>query len=88
MGIWRYDARHGWLEVHHVLEWVADVGPTDLDNMVMVCRRHHRVAHRRGWSLALDPDGWSRWTAPDGHTFWGQRHHRQRAGPVLVPPLE
>ena len=82
------DAQPGWLEVHHVLEWVADVGPTDLDNMVVVCRRHHRVAHRRGWSLALDPDGWTRWTAPDGHTFWGQRHHRQRAGPVLVPPLE
>jgi hypothetical protein len=31
-------------------------------------------------SVTLD-DGWTRWTTPDGDTFWGQRHHRQRAGP-------
>lgn len=76
------DAHLGWLDAHHIREWHRD-GPTDLDNLVLVCRRHHRVAHRRGWSLTLDADGWTRWTAPDGHSFWGQRHHRQRAGPVL-----
>jgi hypothetical protein len=76
------DAHIGWLDAHHLLRW-SDGGPTDLHNMALVCRRHHRVAHRRGWSLMLDADGWTRWTAPDGHSFWGQRHHRQRAGPAL-----
>lgn len=74
------DAHVGWLDAHHLRHW-DDGGPTDLDNLVVLCRRHHRVAHRRGWSLTLDDEGWTRWTAPDGHTFWGQRHHRQRAGP-------
>lgn len=77
------DAHVGWLDAHHLRHW-DDGGPTDLDNLVMLCRRHHRVAHRRGWSLTLDDEGWTRWTAPDGHSFWGQRHHRQRAGPLLT----
>jgi hypothetical protein len=76
------DAHIGWLDAHHLCRW-SDGGPTDLHNMALVCRRHHRVAHRRGWSLMLDADGWTRWTAPDGHSFWGQRHHRQRARPAL-----
>jgi hypothetical protein len=75
------DAHVGWLDAHHLRRW-NDLGPTDLSNLVLLCRRHHRVAHRCGWSLTLDADGWTRWTAPDGHSFWGQRHHRQRAGPV------
>jgi hypothetical protein len=75
------DAHLGWLDAHHVTHW-RDGGPTDLDNMVLLCRRHHRVAHRRGWSMMLGADGWTRWTAPDGHSFLGQRHHRQRAGPA------
>lgn len=79
------DAHLGWLDAHHIREWHRD-GRTDVDNLVLVCRRHHRVAHRRGWSLTLDADGWTRWTAPDGRSFWGQRHHRQRAGPAPVPP--
>lgn len=73
------DAHIDWLDAHHVRHW-TDGGSTDLRNLVLVCRRHHRVAHRRGWSLTLSDDGWTRWTAPDGHSFWGQRHHRQRAG--------
>jgi hypothetical protein len=52
---------------------------------VLLCRRHHRVAHRRHWTLTLTHDGWTRWTTPAGRTFWGQRHQhtrtRQRAGP-------
>jgi hypothetical protein len=74
------DAHIGWLDAHHIRYWHRG-GATDLPNMVLLCRRHHRVAHRQGWTLTLSHDGWTRWTTPDGHTFWGQRHHRQRAGP-------
>lgn len=75
------DAQLGWLDAHHVLAW-GDDGPTAIENLVLLCRRHHRVAHRRGWMLELTGDGWTHWTAPDGHSFWGQRHHRQRVGPA------
>lgn len=75
------DSPAAWTDAHHILEWVADVGPTDLSNLILLCRRHHRVAHRRGWSLEL-VDGWTRWCTPSGDARWGQRHHRQRAGPL------
>ncbi len=46
-----------WLcEIHHLRHW-ADGGPTDVDNLAMVCRWHHRQAHRSGWHLGRDPDG-------------------------------
>ncbi len=37
-------------EVHHILEWEAG-GPTDLDNLVPVCWRHHHLVHEGGWSI-------------------------------------
>jgi hypothetical protein len=33
-----------WCDAHHVIHW-ADGGPTNLDNLVLLCRRHHRMAH-------------------------------------------
>jgi uncharacterized protein DUF222/HNH endonuclease len=40
---------------HHLVHWV-DGGPTDLDNVVLLCRRHHRMVHEGGWQL-LKVDG-------------------------------
>ena len=39
-----------WCDGHHVVHW-ADGGPTDLDNLVLVCKRHHRLLHEGGWQL-------------------------------------
>ena len=75
------DAPTAWCDAHHIDEWERDGGSTDLDNLVLLCRRHHRVAHRNGWTLQLDDTGWTRWSTPTGTTRWGQRHHHQRAGP-------
>jgi hypothetical protein len=33
-----------WCDAHHVRHW-ADGGPTSLDNLVLLCRRHHRGVH-------------------------------------------
>jgi hypothetical protein len=74
-------------DAHHIIPWERG-GPTDLDNLVLLCRRHHRVAHRREWSLTLAADGWTDWRTPTGRTFTGQRHQQSpvdtRAGPA--PP--
>jgi hypothetical protein len=43
-------------EVHHLKHW-ADGGPTDLSNLVMVCRREHRLAHEGGFEVRPHPDG-------------------------------
>ena len=35
---------------HHLQHWIFD-GPTDLDNVVLLCKRHHRMVHEGGWQL-------------------------------------
>jgi Domain of unknown function (DUF222)/HNH endonuclease len=45
-----------WCEAHHLWHWL-DGGPTDLDNLALLCRTHHRAAHEEGWRLARGPDG-------------------------------
>jgi hypothetical protein len=37
-------------EAHHVVHW-ADGGPTCLDNLVLLCRRHHRLLHEGGYTM-------------------------------------
>lgn len=38
-------------DAHHVVHW-ADGGDTKLDNLVLLCRHHHRLVHEGGWSVA------------------------------------
>lgn len=38
------DAHISWCDVHHVLHW-AHGGPTDIDNLMLLCRRHHTAVH-------------------------------------------
>ncbi len=41
-----------WCEVHHVVEW-ENGGPTRLDNLVMLCRVHHRQIHSTDWTVRI-----------------------------------
>ncbi|HKQ02388.1 MAG TPA: DUF222 domain-containing protein, partial [Actinomycetes bacterium] len=45
-----------WCEAHHLLHWLHG-GPTDLANLALLCRAHHRAVHEGGWHLARGPDG-------------------------------
>ncbi len=40
---------------HHVVHWI-DGGETNLENLVLLCRRHHRMVHEGGWQLARNDD--------------------------------
>ncbi|WP_205916839.1 HNH endonuclease signature motif containing protein [Prescottella equi] len=42
-------------EGHHVKHW-ADGGPTDLDNLVLLCRYHHTLLHHSHWEVHIGPD--------------------------------
>jgi hypothetical protein len=44
-----------WLQVHHIVSW-ADGGPTDLDNLILVCGFHHRFVHEHDWRITGAPD--------------------------------
>ena len=46
---------------HHIIPWTAPAeGPTDIDNLVLVCNRHHHHIHQHNLTLTRAPDGqWS-----------------------------
>jgi hypothetical protein len=56
----------GKLNGHHVV-WFSKHGPTNLKNLVLVCRRHHRRLHRKGWEAKLLPDATLHITDPLGN---------------------
>ena len=40
-------------DAHHVVHW-ADGGPTALDNLILLCRHHHRLLHEGGYTVRLE----------------------------------
>jgi hypothetical protein len=76
-----------WCIAHHIIHW-ADGGPTDLDNLVLLCGHHHTVAHHHGWHVQLGPDRLPDfypppWIDPDQQPRRNTRpRHRQT---VIVP---
>jgi hypothetical protein len=51
-------------DAHHVRHW-ADGGETRLDNLVLLCRSHHRAVHENGFTV--QPDGGGRFAFFDPH---------------------
>ncbi|MGH6628122.1 MAG: DUF222 domain-containing protein, partial [Burkholderiales bacterium] len=39
------------VDAHHIHHW-ADGGETDIDNLVLLCRHHHRLVHEGGFGLS------------------------------------
>jgi hypothetical protein len=40
------DRPHTWCDAHHIVHW-TDGGSTSLRNLLLLCRRHHGMIHRR-----------------------------------------
>jgi hypothetical protein len=59
------DRKPEWCEGHHVV-WFSRNGPTRLDNLVLLCSRHHHLLHKPGWHAKLLPDATFEVTFPDG----------------------
>ena len=49
---------------HHIEHW-ADGGETSLDNLVLLCRYHHRLVHEGGYGCERTANGRVVFTAPD-----------------------
>jgi hypothetical protein len=50
------DRPPSWCDAHHIIPWEIG-GPTDLDNLVLLCRKHHGYMHRRDpWVCRINPD--------------------------------
>ena len=46
----------GWCQAHHVIPWEAG-GPTNIDNLCLLCSRCHHQVHDDGWVIRQTPDG-------------------------------
>ena len=44
-----------WCQAHHLVHWI-DGGPTDLDNLVLLCTFHHRLIHHSDWEDVMGTD--------------------------------
>jgi hypothetical protein len=56
------------VDAHHVRHW-ADGGATRLDNLLLLCRRHHRAVHEEGYRVTLTADGEAVFRTPDGRVL-------------------
>jgi hypothetical protein len=45
-----------WCDGHHLVHWLHG-GSSDLDNLVLLCQRHHRMVHEGGWQLVKTEGG-------------------------------
>ena len=52
-------------EAHHLKHW-ADGGETSLDNLVLLCRHHHRAVHEEGYKIQRSSDGELKFLRPQG----------------------
>jgi hypothetical protein len=50
------DRPPGWCEAHHFDEVFRDDGPTDLNNMGLVCSTHHDFLHHQDWAFLGNSD--------------------------------
>ena len=63
-------AKASWCQAHHIHHW-QDGGPTNLDNMCLLCSRCHHKVHDQNWTVHKTPTGKytlrrppTDWTAP------------------------
>ena len=57
--------RHRTVDAHHIQHW-ADGGETSVDNLLLLCRHHHRLVHEGGFALERRDDGKLLFLRPDG----------------------
>ena len=53
------------IDGHHIRHW-SHGGETSLDNLVQLCRHHHRLVHEGGFSCAKNPEGRLEFRNPEG----------------------
>ncbi|MQA99058.1 MAG: DUF222 domain-containing protein [Actinobacteria bacterium] len=60
-------AQRRFVHGHHIVPWPK--GPTDLDNLVLLCKVHHDLVHIYGWRVFLGDRGSAGWLRPDGSPY-------------------
>ena len=76
-------------DAHHVVHW-ADGGETQLSNLTLVCRFHHRAVHEEGFQVVADGAGGFQFLRPNGEPLPAvpPAPRWEGVGPPLAPTLE
>ncbi len=54
-------------DTDHTLPWPQ--GPSEIENLACLCKRHHRLKHKMGWKVTQTGNGTLTWKAPSGQTY-------------------
>ena len=65
------------VDAHHIRHW-ADGGETSMENLVLLCRHHHRLVHEGGFSVEKEAGNRVRFVNPEGQSIppGGERRFR------------
>ena len=66
-------------QAHHIVHWTRG-GPTNLDNLLLLCGFHHKLVHEHRWTVCREPGGTFAWFRADGS--------RYQTGPVAPSEAE
>ena len=70
--------RSRFVDGHHIQHW-SDGGETSLENLVQLCRHHHRLVHEGGFGCRK---------LSDGRLLFTDREGRPLSGPIHLPPQQ
>jgi Domain of unknown function (DUF222) len=79
------DRKVAWCDAHHIRYW-RNMGLTDLENLVLLCNRHHHLVHQRGIHLKLLPSAYLEITFAEGTVGSSQPHARASGEPAGRSP--
>ncbi|MBT8047229.1 MAG: HNH endonuclease [Gammaproteobacteria bacterium] len=71
------------VDAHHIQHW-ADGGETNMDNLVLLCRRHHRLVHEGGFGVSRNRAGAIEFTYPGGRPMAAGPDRRFRGNVVSI----
>ncbi|WP_133150919.1 HNH endonuclease, partial [Frankia canadensis] len=57
--------RTRWLQIHHAISWEQG-GTTDIENLLLLCTRHHKTIHDQHITLHRSTHNTIHATRPDG----------------------
>ena len=69
-----------WCRAHHIIWWSKN-GPTDVDNLVLVCDDCHHKIHDHGWTVTQHPQTGKYQLKPPNPTQSQKRHATQTDHP-------
>jgi hypothetical protein len=73
-------------DAHHIVHW-ADGGETNLENLVLLCRAHHRLLHEGGFKLLKSAGNRFQFINPQGREIPETSNSRFRGACVKTPLL-